>query len=132
MNKDKSKTNHVLVVEDNAVNQIMLRAMLQGFNLHVDVAADGEEGVRMAEEIVPDLIFMDLHMPKMDGLEAIRRIRLQQQLKSIPVLVLTADVSYEKQQKAFLIGATDYLTKPINMRRLESALKRYLYQGELT
>jgi len=110
---------HVLLVEDNATNQMVMRALLAKMNCEVVVAADGEEGARAAEAQPFDLILMDLQMPVVDGLEATRRIRAGEgPNKRGTIIGLTAAVGivYERQCRA--AGMDDYLPKPVQRAAL--------------
>jgi signal transduction histidine kinase/DNA-binding response OmpR family regulator len=116
---------HVLVVEDNATNQMVMRALLARINCTVVVAADGEEGARVAEVEAFDLILMDLQMPVVDGLEATRRIRAGQGPNRRGTIIgLTAAVGqvYEKQCRA--AGMDDYLPKPVQRTALLERISR--------
>lgn len=89
-------------------------------------ARDGEEAVRIAEAENPDLIFMDIQMPNMDGYEATRRLRRMPQFAGLPIIILTAHALTQERQKARKCGCTDLLTKPIKIEVIKSALRRYL------
>ena len=80
----------ILVVEDNMKNLKLLRDVLQHFGYRVFEAMTGEDGVRIAREITPDLILMDLQLPGIDGAEALRRIRAEAATRSVPVVAVTA------------------------------------------
>ncbi|WP_207017841.1 response regulator [Roseococcus suduntuyensis] len=110
---------HVLLVEDNPTNQMVMRALLGKMNCEVVVAGDGDEGVTIAEAHAFDLILMDLQMPVVDGLEATRRIRAGDgPNRRAPIIGLTAAVGlvYERQCRA--AGMDDYLPKPVQRSAL--------------
>lgn len=110
----------VLVVEDNKVNLYITESMLQAWGMSVDVAMNGEEAVRMAEEYNYDLILMDIQMPVMDGLEATRRIRRfrNSTRASVPVVAVTANTSRLAQRKLIREGMNDCLVKPFREEQL--------------
>ncbi|MEM9555529.1 MAG: ATP-binding protein [Acidobacteriota bacterium] len=116
----------VLMVEDNAMNQLVSKALFRSLGLELHLADDGADGVRKALELKPDLIFMDLHMPEMDGLEASARLRATPELERTPIVALTADVFDEQRTRALEVGIDDYLVKPVELRQLAETLARYL------
>ncbi|MGR3319470.1 MAG: AAA family ATPase [Candidatus Anammoxibacter sp.] len=118
--------NKVLIVEDNVMNQQMIQALFKELGLKVDIASDGESGIEMAINLKPDLIVMDMHMPKMDGLETTRRIRRQPECKDIPVIFLSADALGDRRKEVKEEGIEDYLTKPLNINELITVLIKYL------
>ncbi|MGK5090910.1 PAS domain S-box protein [Deltaproteobacteria bacterium TL4] len=121
----------ILVVEDNEMNQEMIITLFEDFGIKVHLASNGVEGLETLEQLAqvnqkPDLILMDLHMPKMGGLEAMEHIRKNTEYQSIPIVVLSADAFSEQQQKAFAAGASEYLVKPIDIDTLLPVLNQYL------
>ncbi|MCP5426045.1 MAG: response regulator [Gammaproteobacteria bacterium] len=118
----------ILIVEDNPVNRITIEAMLENSGLTIHFADNGEIGVRKALELKPDLIFMDLHMPVMSGLEATRLLRKKPGFGTVPIIALSADALTEQQAEAYACGVSGYLTKPINSKQLVAVLKEHLQQ----
>lgn len=120
--KEVSEGNKILLVEDNKVNQIVIQKILEKHNFEVIVANDGIEGVEKTTSDSPDLILMDVQMPRMDGYEATRKIR---ELKSIPIIGLTAHASMEECLDA---GMNDFLSKPVHsvdlLKKINSHLKK--------
>ncbi|MBM3178555.1 MAG: response regulator [Bacteroidetes bacterium] len=116
----------VLVVEDNPVNMQVLCGFLQETGLRVLMAMNGKEGISMAMEHKPDAIFMDIHMPVMDGIEATRTIANMDNLRGIPVICLTADVFGEQKKNYLNMGFSDFLTKPVEFRKIIQVLEKYL------
>ncbi|MFL1463574.1 response regulator [Roseococcus sp. DSY-14] len=109
----------VLLVEDNATNQLVMKTILARANCHVDVAADGQEGVGEAQARPYDVILMDLQMPVMDGLEATRRIRAGQgPNRRTRIIGLTAAVGPVFEQQCRAAGMDDYLGKPVQRAAL--------------
>jgi signal transduction histidine kinase/CheY-like chemotaxis protein len=121
----------VLLVEDNFINQEVMRAILKDLEIKVDVANDGIEALKMlahSQSATFDLILMDCQMPNMDGYEATRRIRAGdtgQVFRNIPISALTANTMNSEREKCIDAGMNDYLTKPVNTQALISMLAKY-------
>ncbi|WP_136067900.1 ATP-binding protein [Modicisalibacter radicis] len=117
----------VLVAEDNAVNRRVAIALLERFGLEIDVADDGRLAVSRALAGGHDLIFMDMQMPGLDGIEATREIRAAGgALAEVPIVAMTAGVLDGARERAMAAGMDDYLTKPILPGQLERLLSRFL------
>jgi CheY-like chemotaxis protein len=116
----------ILVVEDNPDNRILITDVLSSLDYEVLVAEDGEEGVAMAQAEKPDLILMDLSLPKMDGWAATTKIKASDGLKDIPIVALTAHAMVGDREKALSAGCDDYISKPIDLRELASKLAHFL------
>lgn len=99
---------------------------LQGEGYEVFTATNGEEGVAKAAEEKPDLILMDIVMPKMNGLDACKKIREMEATKNIPVIMLTTRSDEENVETAFTNGCNDFITKPFNSHELLAKVKSYL------
>lgn len=118
------KASRILVVEDNPMNQDMIKAFFNEINHDIMVANDGVEGVKMTFQYKPDLIFMDIHMPGIDGYEALQRIRERD--KSTPIVAFSADAFKEQQERALVAGFSSYITKPIQLDILITCLNQFL------
>ena len=114
----------ILVVEDNSMNQEMIRALFAELGSEIILAKDGKMGIKTSEKYNPDIIFMDIHMPNMDGFETVKQIRKKK--KKIPIIGLSADAFTEHREIALNSGFCDYLTKPIQFPELIRVLKKYL------
>jgi two-component system response regulator PhoP len=114
----------VLVVEDEANLRSQLQKRLVGEGYSVDVAADGEEGLYFGKEYPFDLAVIDLGLPKLSGIELIRRLR-QQQI-SFPILILTARDNWQDKVEGLEVGGDDYLVKPFNIEELLARLNALL------
>ncbi len=116
----------ILVVEDNPDNRILITDVLTSLDYETVVAVDGEEGVDAATAEIPDLILMDLSLPKMDGWTATGHIKANPDLAHIPVIALTAHAMVGDREKALAAGCDDYISKPIDLRELANKLQEYL------
>ena len=116
----------ILYVEDNQDNIYMLTRRLERKGFSVLVAEDGLSGVNMATNKLPDLILMDLVLPKIDGWEATRRIKANEKTKDIPIIALSASVSTEDIELAYRAGCDDVDTKPVDMERLLSKIQTFI------
>lgn len=116
----------VLVVEDNELNQELTKIMLLEYGLNVEIANDGLEALDKFTASHYDLILMDMQMPIMDGLTATRQIRLLENGKSIPILAMTANAFEEDRQQCFEAGMNDFLSKPVEPKKLENVLVRWI------
>jgi signal transduction histidine kinase/CheY-like chemotaxis protein len=126
--RDPSKFLSVLLVEDNAVNQRLMARLLEKRGHRVVVAANGREALSALEEDVFDLVFMDVQMPEMDGLEATALIRKKEQISGDrqAVIALTAHAMKGDQQRCVAAGMDGYLSKPIRSQELDAILETYL------
>jgi len=122
----------VLVVDDVSDNLILISLSLQDMGYRVLTASNGEEAVAVARRARPDLILMDIAMPGLDGLGATRRIRSQAELRSIPIVAITAFETDGFRRAAFDAGFDGYLTKPFDFVRLNNLIKMLLPDQEVT
>ena len=121
---------HVLFVEDDAMNRRVVRDMLSVADVQMSEAEHAMAGIGMIDEADYDVVLMDLRMPGMDGLEALRRIRARTDAKGkVPVVVVTADIAPDLKSECLREGADDFLTKPIAMDALFDAIGRLMAQG---
>jgi PAS domain S-box-containing protein len=116
----------ILLAEDNLVNQKVAVQMLKKMGYEVDVAFDGEEALAAWKRDNYDVILMDCHMPVMDGVQATRMIRMQEEGEHIPILALTADVMAERKSECIKSGMDDFMSKPIRMDELRRVLSNYV------
>jgi len=116
----------VLVAEDNAVNRMVVRQMLQRLGAYVEEAMDGESAVAAVAAGGFDLVLMDLQMPRLDGLDAVRAIRAAPGPgRTVPIVALTANAFEDQRQACFAAGMDDYLTKPLRLAALDDILRRW-------
>ena len=116
----------VLLVEDNELNQQVAMELLGSADIEVDLASNGEEGVRRVQEKAYGLVLMDLQMPVMDGFEATRRIRALPGFERLPILAMTANAMAGDRERSLAAGMNDHVTKPIDPDALFDALLRWL------
>lgn len=116
----------VLLVEDNEDNRVIYATILGHCGFDVVEAPNGLEGVTRAEQDHPDLIVMDISLPVIDGLEATRRIRSNPTTSDIPVLAVTAHARETDRARALEAGCNDYLSKPVEPRRLVEQVQRMI------
>lgn len=116
----------VLVVEDNATNMYLVCYILRGQGFEVLEAETGEEGVRLALDEKPDLVLMDIQLPGISGLDAVRQIRKTDRAEALPIVALTAHAMPGDRESALAAGCTGYIEKPIDAERFIDVLRRLL------
>ena len=119
-------TKRILVVEDQPDNLQILRDLLTSEGYQIIEAQDGEEGIRAAAAERPDLILMDIQLPRLDGYEATRRIKADPALRAIPIIVVTSYSLSGDEAKARAAGCDDFVPKPYSRRHLMAKIKAYL------
>ena len=124
---DKSKLMHkVLIAEDEADIRQLISFNLERESYDTLLAGDGEEAVLIAYNKIPDLIILDLMLPKMDGFSVFKELRLDSRTKDIPVIMLTAKAQLDDVIAGLEMGADDYLTKPFSPKELVLRVKALL------
>jgi two-component system cell cycle response regulator DivK len=118
--------NRILLVEDNEFNRKIVRDLLARQPYGLLEALDGEAGVEAARREKPDLIIMDVQLPKLSGLDATRRIRAEPETAKIPIIVVTSFALSGDDKKAMDAGASAYLAKPYSPRQLLDAIRKML------
>jgi len=125
---DAVPSAHILLVEDDAVNQMVLAAMLEQLGCRVDIVDDGEAACGAAAQTHYDMVFMDCHMPVMDGFQAARRIREEEARTDgthTPIVALTALALAGDRERCLSSGMDDYMTKPVRAAQLAAAVQRW-------
>lgn len=122
----------VLVVDDNLNNSRLIEGILRSEKNKYDVffAEDGVQGFEKARKLQPDLILMDIRMPQLSGLDALKLLQENKELKEIPVIFITAYKTDENFAEAFKFGAFDFITKPIDINELKSRINKALSIGQ--
>ena len=126
MEQKKRSNPTILLVEDYEETRTMLRTWLEKRGYRLVEAADGQEAVDLAPLAHPDLILMDLRLPELNGIAATRRLRQIAELKNVPVVVLSALDPAMFREAALSVGCVEYLSKPIDLNKLEDLLIRLL------
>lgn len=116
----------ILLVDDNPINQKVMVAFLKKMGLKTILAENGRAALEMVEIHHPDIVFMDLHMPVMDGFEAVAELRDSYSTEQLPIIALTADAFQQQLDKTIASGFNDHLTKPVTLDVLERILEKYL------
>ena len=119
----------ILIVEDNEKNMKLVRDILQHKGHATLEATTGEEGVELALARRPDLILMDIQLPGIDGIEALRRIREDAMLDAVPVIAISASVMPDDQRHIVASGFDAFLTKPISLKPFLATVERFLKNG---
>ncbi|MFC6602773.1 response regulator [Ectobacillus funiculus] len=119
----------ILIVDDDMRNIFALTAALEGYEMEVLFAENGEEGIEVLQENRDiDLLMIDIMMPKMDGFEAMRLIRGMSEFAELPIIALTAKAMKHDREQCIEAGASDYISKPINLDQLFSLMQVWLYR----
>jgi CheY-like chemotaxis protein len=116
----------ILIVDDSDTSLQVLRRHLQDEPFDVLTAKDGAAGVRLARERRPDLILMDLIMPRLDGLNAVRELKRTLDTRDIPVIMVTTRDDPEQVERSYSVGCSDYVTKPVDRGELLSKISWHL------
>jgi two-component system, cell cycle response regulator DivK len=116
----------ILIVEDNANNRLLVRDVLQATGYETVEAETAEDGIRLALDRQPALILMDILLPNMNGMEALRRLRDEPRTREIPVIAVTASVMDEDRNKIMAAAFDDYISKPINVKAFLDTVRTIL------
>jgi len=120
----------ILCVEDNPQNMRLVRKILKHHGFEVIEAVDGLTGVDLANKEKPDLILMDINLPDIDGLEATARIKANSELRTIPVVALTANAMYGDEERVLAAGCDGYISKPVSRAKLIESVNQFLNIGD--
>ena len=123
---DGGQRKVVLLVEDNLHNRRIFSQVLAHYGFEVVEADNGEDALRIAPEVRPALILMDLSLPVMDGWEAARRIKAIAELSDVPIIALTAHAMKGDRERALAAGCDGYLAKPISPKKVVAAVEQAL------
>ena len=116
----------ILIVEDTNEQRDLVSMYLEMNGYHVEVANDGLQGLAQARKLKPDLILMDLGMPKMDGYQMIAELRADERLKEIPIVVISAWTAATHRDRAKAAGADGFITKPFELGHILSTVQKYV------
>lgn len=118
----------IMVVDDVLSNRILLKEILRKVGLEIITAENGHQGVLLGQELLPDLIIMDVRMPVLSGLEAMKQLKANEATAHIPIVALTASSTQKEKEQAFQQGFDGFLAKPVDFQRLFEVLSRFLKQ----
>ena len=119
----------ILIVEDNEKNMKLVRDILRHNGYATVEAVNGLDGVSLALAAPPDLILMDIQLPDIDGIEALRRIRETRSLDAVPVIAVSASVMPDDHRKIIQSGFDAFVTKPINLKQFQDTVQQFLAGG---
>ncbi|MCU0661630.1 MAG: response regulator [Myxococcota bacterium] len=123
--------SRILIVDDTETMRLYEHMLLSGQGYDLDMASDGVEAIEKIAQRKPDLVLLDIMMPRMNGIECCRQIKAKEDTKDIKVVMVTTKSEYEKVKEAFAAGCDDYVTKPINRVELLAKMKELLKFAEL-
>ncbi len=116
----------VLLADDQPVGRELVRTALEAVGYEVVEAVDGEDALETARSSAPDLILLDIHMPRRDGISVVKELRSDPRFQTVPILALTATAMKGDRQKGLDAGFTEYLTKPLSLTELRDVIARFL------
>jgi CheY-like chemotaxis protein len=116
----------ILLADDNQANIMTIGEYLEGHGYEVVIAHDGFEAIEKAEAVKPDIILMDIQMPSLDGLEAMKRLRGNSQFADTPMIALTALAMPGDRERCLQAGASEYLSKPVSLKTLRQTVENIL------
>ena len=116
----------ILIVEDNEMNRRMLRDLMTYYGYEIIEAENGKSGIKLAKELKPDLILMDMQMPVLDGFTTTSLLKHDNETKDIPILAVTSFAMICDREKVLQAGADDYMSKPLDTRELPERVKKLI------
>ena len=119
----------ILIIEDNEENRDALSRRLQRRGFQVVLAEDGLEGMEKVRLEKPDIVLMDMNMPKLDGWEATRQLKADPATRDVPIIALTAHAMAGDRERSLEVGCADYHTKPVEMAKLLGQIEAFLAPG---
>ena len=118
--------NKILVIEDNEQNMYLVTYILEKYDFQVAQAYDGVEGIKIAQQLKPDMILLDIQLPKMDGYSVARELRKFEQLSQVPIIAITSYAMPGDREHALAAGCSGYIEKPINPDTFIDQIKHHL------
>jgi len=116
----------ILIVEDNLLNRKLVEAVLKPLGYCLLIAVDGAEAIEIATRERPDLVLMDMQLPKVSGYDATQALKSQPETAHIPIVALTACVMADEHERALAAGCDGYITKPVDTRALPGQVRQYM------
>lgn len=130
ISEDRGQYPVVLIVDDDGDSREMLKVLLEIWKYRVIEVDDGIEAVSLAEKSFPDLILMDVRLPRLDGFGITQQIRESAKLENVPIIFLSGCADVSSKQKGYDVGGNEYLTKPLNFQELENTLDKYVCRSQ--
>ena len=127
----RNGNRRVVLADDDATTIVMISTILKHFNYECDIARNGEEAVEIARKKRPDLVLLDVSMPRMNGFEALTALRGDIATRNMPVILVSGHRDEAEVVKGFSLGADDYVTKPFNSGELMARINRALREPEV-
>ena len=116
----------ILYIEDDFQNRVLVRRILEASGFSIIEAENGKKGLKIAQEVVPDLILMDINLPEIDGYEVTSRLKQIDALAQVPIIAMTANVMKGDREKTLAAGCDGYIQKPIDVDLLPDQINHYL------
>ena len=116
----------ILYIEDDFQNRVLVRRILEASGFSIIEAENGKIGLKIAQELVPDLILMDINLPEIDGYEVTSRLKQIEALAQVPIIAMTANVMKGDREKTLAAGCDGYIQKPIDVDLLPDQINHYL------
>jgi two-component system, chemotaxis family, sensor kinase CheA len=116
----------IVIVDDDSRNRFALSSYLEGRGMEIHLLDSGFQTIEFLKDNKADIILMDMMMPEMDGFETIQRLKSNEQTRDIPIIAVTAQAMKGDREKCLEAGATDYVSKPINMKQLFESIEKLL------
>lgn len=123
-------TAKILYIEDDFRNRLLVQRILVAYGYTVVEAETGTDGIRLAQEVDPDLILMDINLPEMDGYEATARLKKIDKLAGVPIIAMTANVMKGDREKTLEAGCDGYIQKPIDVDMLPEQIEKFLAKAK--
>jgi len=120
----------ILYIEDDFRNRLLVQRILVAYGYTVVEAETGTDGIRLAQEVDPDLILMDINLPEMDGYEATARLKKIDKLSGVPIIAMTANVMKGDREKTLEAGCDGYIQKPIDVDQLPEQIEKFLAKAK--
>jgi len=126
---EKVSEKKLLIVEDNQDSRELVVKILRNRDYQIIEAVDGEDGLEKANAEQPDIILLDISLPKMGGYDVAKNLRLREEFKHTTIIALTAHAMKGDEEKALQAGFNGYISKPINVRELPGQIEKYVEGG---
>lgn len=121
--------SRILIVDDSGTSRMMAKMALAGERHELFTANDGMEGIEKADRLRPDLILLDVVMPRLDGFEVCRQLRTREEMREIPILLVTTRGEESNVERGYSVGCTDYVCKPFDPSELLNKVRTFLPKG---